>query len=53
MRDFLQDWRRWTRAERVGAVLIATILLLGVPMALAINVYLTTPGQFGGVGGTF
>lgn len=35
------------------AVLIATTLLIGVPMALAINVYLTTPGQNSGVGDTF
>jgi hypothetical protein len=53
MRDFLQDWRRWTRAERVTAILIAATLFVGVPMALAINVYLTTPGQNSGTGGMF
>jgi hypothetical protein len=37
MRDILKDWRRWSRAERVFAVLIASILTIGTPMAIAIN----------------
>ena len=37
MRDLLQYWQRWTRIERVAAILIATVLLIGVPAALAIN----------------
>lgn len=43
MRDLLKDWRRWTTAERVTAVLIATLLLIGAPTALLVNAYLTTP----------
>jgi hypothetical protein len=36
MRDILKDWRRWSRAERMVAVLIA-MLTIGMPMAIAIN----------------
>jgi hypothetical protein len=53
MHDFLQDWQRWTRAERVMSVLIATTLLIGVPMALALHIYLTTPSQSSGLGSLF
>lgn len=45
MRDLLKDWRRWTRAERVTAVLIAALLLIGAPTAFVVNVYLTTQGH--------
>jgi len=38
MRDILRDWRRWSRAERVIALLIVTILTVGVPAVLARNV---------------
>ncbi len=43
MRDLLKDWRRWTTAERVAVVVIATLLLLGAPTAFLVNAYLTTP----------
>ena len=49
MNDFLQDWQRWTRAERVMAVLITTAFLIGVPIALAIDFYLTKPGLSNGL----
>ena len=45
MRDLLQDWRRWTRIERVAAILIAGVLLIGVPAALAINHVAVANGQ--------
>ncbi len=37
LNDWLKDWRRWTRAERVTA-LVVMFLLIGLPAALAINV---------------
>ncbi len=37
MQDFVRDWRRWTMAERVIAVLIT----IGGPAALALTVPLT------------
>jgi hypothetical protein len=52
MHDLLQDWQRWTRAERVMAILITT-LLIGVPMALGFHIYLATPSQSGGLGSLF
>lgn len=48
MRDILKDWRRWSRAERVMAVLIASILMVGVPIAIAINLSSTMLGHGGG-----
>lgn len=41
MQDLLQDWRRWSRIERIAAVLIVMILLVGVPAALAFDFKLT------------
>jgi hypothetical protein len=35
--DFRRDWQRWTRAERVLAAVIAAILLIGVPTAIAMT----------------
>ncbi len=35
MRDFRRDWRRWTRAERVFAIVLAVAVAVGVPVALA------------------
>ncbi len=45
MQDFVRDWRRWTPVERVTAVVIATILSVGVPIALVISVQLTVLGH--------
>lgn len=36
MQDLLRDWRRWTRGERVTAVLIA-LTLIGGPLTLALS----------------
>jgi hypothetical protein len=36
MRDFIQDWRKWTRSERVVSVLFVIALLIGLP-ALTTN----------------
>ena len=36
MQDLLRDWRRWTRGERVTAVLIA-LALIGGPLTLALS----------------
>jgi hypothetical protein len=37
MQDFVRDWRRWTKAERVFAGVIAVLVVAGVPTLLAIN----------------
>jgi hypothetical protein len=36
MQDILKDWRRWSRAERMMAILLASILTIGTPAAVAI-----------------
>lgn len=41
MQDFIRDWRRWTMAERVIAALIAALVTIGGPAALALTVPLT------------
>ena len=33
MRDFVADWMKWTRAERVMAVIV-TVLLVALPIGL-------------------
>ena len=33
MRDFVADWNRWSRAERVLAVLV-TLMLVALPLGL-------------------
>jgi hypothetical protein len=38
MSEFLKDWRRWSRAERIAALVILSISLIGIPAALALNV---------------
>ena len=45
MRDIVRDWRRWSRAERVTAVLIVTILMVGVPLALGVSLASTMPAR--------
>lgn len=35
MRDFLRDWKRWSLAERVAAVvLLAGVAILQIPLIL-------------------
>jgi hypothetical protein len=34
MRDWVEDWRRWSPGERVLAVALA-LLLVGLPLAVA------------------
>ena len=36
MRDFLADWKRWSRAERVLAVIVTT-LMVALPLGLLIS----------------
>jgi len=37
MQDFIRDWRRWTKVERVLAGVIVVLLVVGVPALIAIN----------------
>ena len=37
MQDILKDWRRWSRAERAVAVLLASIPTIGTPTAVAMT----------------
>jgi hypothetical protein len=37
LREFGKDWRRWSRGERVAALAIVTVSLIGLPAALALN----------------
>jgi hypothetical protein len=37
MRDFVRDWRRWSKAERVAAVMLASGLVIGLPALLAVS----------------
>jgi hypothetical protein len=37
MQDFLRDWHRWTKAERVIALAVIALMLVGVPAALAMH----------------
>lgn len=36
MRDFVADWRKWSRAERVLAVVV-TMLMVALPLGLLIT----------------
>ena len=33
MRDLIADWKRWSRSERVLAIVV-TVLMVGVPLGL-------------------
>jgi hypothetical protein len=37
MRDFIRDWRGWTKVERVLAGVILTLIVVGIPTLLAID----------------
>ena len=37
MRDLVADWNKWSRSERVLAVLV-TMLMVGVPLGLLLAV---------------
>ena len=36
MRDFVADWKKWSRAERVLAVVV-TIMMVALPLGLLIS----------------
>jgi len=36
MRDLVADWKRWSRAERVLAVLV-TVLMVALPLGLLLT----------------
>lgn len=35
MRDFVSDWKRWSRAERVLAIVV-TVLMAALPLGLLV-----------------
>jgi hypothetical protein len=35
MRDFIADWRKWSRAERVLAIVVG-LLMVALPIGLAL-----------------
>jgi hypothetical protein len=37
MRDFVRDWQRWSRAERVAAVMLTSGLAVAAPALVAIS----------------
>ena len=37
MRGLLSDWRRWSSGERVAAVAILAVSLVGLPATLALH----------------
>lgn len=39
MNDFRKDWRRWTRTERVSAIVILTLVLVFLPTLLALSAH--------------
>jgi hypothetical protein len=38
MRDMMADWKRWSRAERVFAVLVTT-LMIALPLGLMLAAF--------------
>jgi hypothetical protein len=40
VKDILKDWNRWSKAERIIAVLLIGLIVAGVPAVLALT---TTP----------
>ena len=36
MRDFVADWKKWSRAERVLAMVV-TLLMVAVPLGLVVT----------------
>ncbi len=39
MRGFSRDWRGWSRAERLAAIAILAVSLIGTPALLAMNLH--------------
>ena len=37
VKDILKDWRRWSKAERIVAVVLIALLIAGVPAVLALS----------------
>ena len=37
MRDFISDWRRWSRVERIAAVL-AALVMLAIPLSALVQI---------------
>ncbi len=50
MRDLQRDWHRWTRAERIAAIIILFALTLGTSAALTqAGAVSTAPHEAAGV----
>jgi len=39
MNDFRKDWQRWSRTERVGAIVILALVVVFLPTLLAISAH--------------
>jgi|SwirhisoilCB3_FD_contig_31_5786057_length_291_multi_3_in_0_out_0_1 hypothetical protein len=37
VKDILKDWHRWSKVERVIAVLLVALIMAGVPAVLALS----------------
>ena len=37
MKDFVADWRRWSKAERFAAILLLTMLAAAIPALVNAN----------------
>jgi hypothetical protein len=37
--DFRKDWQRWTRLERVSAIVLLTLAVVFLPTLLAFNAH--------------
>jgi hypothetical protein len=45
MQDLLRDWRRWNGAERLIALLLVGVLLVGIPTAAMVQIRAITDAQ--------
>jgi len=39
LKETRRDWRRWSRIERAAALTFVTSSALGIPLAMALNLY--------------